>query len=54
MERKKYLDEKALIKTLFHHMKSEINRLQLLEQTVSDMSKEANKLAVKVTFTQEK
>ncbi|XP_074027954.1 uncharacterized protein isoform X1 [Leptinotarsa decemlineata] len=45
-ERKKYLEEKDLLKAIFHHLKSEISRVQKLEGTVSDISKEANKLAM--------
>ncbi|CAH1179356.1 unnamed protein product [Phaedon cochleariae] len=45
-ERKKYLEEKNLLKTIFHHMKTEISRVQKLEGTVADISKEANKLAM--------
>lgn len=42
----KYLDEKNLIKVMFEHMKHELNRLQTLEGTFVNVTKEANKLAV--------
>ncbi|KAG5898340.1 hypothetical protein JTB14_034323 [Gonioctena quinquepunctata] len=52
-ERKKYLEEKDLLRTIFHHLKSEISRVQKLEGTVSDISKEANKLAMIAEYNKE-
>ncbi|KAJ8981515.1 hypothetical protein NQ317_011751 [Molorchus minor] len=45
-ERKKYLEEKNMLRTIFQHMKSEICRVQKLETAIADISREASKLAM--------
>ncbi|XP_057671934.1 centromere-associated protein E-like [Diorhabda carinulata] len=52
-ERKIYLEERSLLKVIFEHMKNEITRLQKLEETISDVSDEANKLAIVAEYNKE-
>lgn len=49
-ERLKYLEEKNILKTVFHHLKCEVSRIQQLEGAVADMSKETNRLSVSFCF----
>lgn len=51
-ERMKYLEEKGMLRTIFGHMKAELSRIQKLEGTVMDISKEANKLAIVAEYNQ--
>lgn len=46
-ERKRYLEEKSVLRTIYERLKKEIARSEELEGTVANMSKEANKLTVR-------
>ncbi|XP_044271669.1 putative leucine-rich repeat-containing protein DDB_G0290503 isoform X2 [Tribolium madens] len=52
-ERIKYLEEKNILKTIFQHLKSEISRVQQLEDAVADMSKETNRLSLIAEFNKQ-
>ncbi|XP_063910372.1 early endosome antigen 1-like isoform X4 [Zophobas morio] len=52
-ERLKYLEEKNILKTVFHHLKCEVSRIQQLEGAVADMSKETNRLSLVAEFNKQ-
>lgn len=48
-ERKRYLEEKNLLRTIYQRLKAEMARSEQLQGTVANMSKETNKLTVQET-----
>ncbi|RZC14226.1 DUF3584, SCP-1, MAP65 ASE1 and/or CALCOCO1 domain containing protein, partial [Asbolus verrucosus] len=52
-ERIKYLEEKNILKTIFQHLKSEISRVQQLEDAVADMNKETSRLTLVAEFNKQ-
>ncbi|XP_049818630.1 polyamine-modulated factor 1-binding protein 1 isoform X2 [Aethina tumida] len=52
-ERKKYLEEKAELKQIFQRMKSDIDRMEKLEEKMLNASNEANRLALIADFNKQ-
>lgn len=47
----KYLEEKHLMKTVVQHLKSELSRINCLEEELSNANKETNKLSVQFSLS---